>query len=167
MRNAGTLVVLLGLLGAGGVLLLSGGDVPRGIPGAGSGRDVLYQYVDDAGSVHFARSLEQVPEAWRDRAGRVEIDRQETAPGASREPARAAPQVVVYTTSWCGWCRRTLAWLDSKGIAYDNRDIEERPAYRDELIRKSGGTSIPVVEIDGKIIRGFDAKQMARLLRTS
>jgi glutaredoxin len=90
--------------------------------------------------------------------------------GEAAVEAAAQPQaqrVVVYTTSWCGWCRKTLAWLDGEGIPYENRDIEKDPAYREELIRKSGGTSIPVVEIDGRIIRGFDTRRMAQALRSS
>jgi glutaredoxin 3 len=60
---------------------------------------------------------------------------------------------VVYTTTWCPWCRKTLAWLDERGVDYVNKDIEDDPAHRDELLRKSGGTSIPVVEIDGELVR--------------
>ena len=72
--------------------------------------------------------------------------------------------VVVYTTSWCGFCRKTLAYLDAKGVHYENRDVEGDAGYRDELIRKTGKTSIPVVEIDGTLIRGYNPKKMDRLL---
>jgi len=73
-------------------------------------------------------------------------------------------EVVVYTATWCGWCRRTLAWLDEHGVAYDNRDIEVDPRNREELIAKSGGTGIPLVEIGGTLIQGFAPDEMARLL---
>jgi glutaredoxin-like YruB-family protein len=76
-------------------------------------------------------------------------------------------EVVVYTTSWCGWCRKTLSFLDKQGVAYENRDIEADDAWREELIEKTGGTTIPVVEIDGEIIRGYDPTRMAQLLRSS
>ena len=60
------------------------------------------------------------------------------------------------TTTWCGWCRKTIAHLDQNGIRYDNRDIErDRAAYAD-LKRKTGSTAVPVIEIDGEIVRGFD-----------
>jgi glutaredoxin-like YruB-family protein len=75
--------------------------------------------------------------------------------------------VIVYTTSWCGWCRKTLAFLDQNGIDYENRDIEADDAWRDELEEKTGGTSIPVVEIDGEIIRGYDPSRMRQLLEAS
>jgi glutaredoxin len=88
------------------------------------------------------------------------------AVGASGEPLQtAAPaDVVVYTASWCGWCQKTLAWLDERGVPYENRDIEVDPQNRQELIAKSGGTGIPLVLIDGTQIQGFAPDQMAKLL---
>ena len=144
-------------------------------------KDVYYQWVDDAGSVHFVRSLDEVPAAWRDRAGRIEVDPKSRPPTATRTlrrtPSRpaarpaaraaATPEVVVYTTSWCGWCRKTLAWLDQQGVDYVNKDIERDDDFRDELIRKTGRTSIPVVDIDGEIVRGYDPGRMGELLRAS
>jgi glutaredoxin len=77
----------------------------------------------------------------------------------------AAPaDVVVYTASWCGWCQKTLAWLDERGVPYDNRDIDADPRNREELIAKSGGTGIPLVVIGGTQIQGFAPDQMASLL---
>jgi glutaredoxin-like YruB-family protein len=74
---------------------------------------------------------------------------------------------VVYTTSWCGWCRKTIAYLKQQGVAFENRDIEADEMWREELLEKTGGTSIPVVEIDGQIVRGYDPARMAQLLRSS
>jgi glutaredoxin len=88
-------------------------------------------------------------------------DRAWQAPAAR---ARGAYGVVVYTTSWCGWCRKTIAWLDAHGVDYENRDIEKNPRWRAELIEKAGGDSIPVVEIDGELIHGFDPGRMSDLL---
>jgi len=73
--------------------------------------------------------------------------------------------VVVYTTSWCGWCRKTLNFLREEGVAFENRDIEANEMWRDELIEKTGDTGIPVVEIDGTIVRGYRPGRMAELLR--
>jgi len=131
-----------------------------------SGRRIYYQYVDASGTVRFADRLEDVPADKRAQAGRIEMDpiaRAETA--KPRAPTRsAAPQVVVYTTSWCGWCRKTLAWLEDRGVDYVNKDIEANPHHRDELVEKTGRTSIPVVEIDGSLVRGYDPERMASLL---
>ncbi len=75
-----------------------------------------------------------------------------------------APQVVVYTTPWCGWCRKTLAHLDDKGIRYLNKDIEADDAYRQELRGKTGSTAVPVIEIGDELVRGFDVARIDHLL---
>jgi glutaredoxin 3 len=151
-----------------------------------------YRYFDANGSLHFVDALEKVPEPFRASAKPMgsselpQITHAETkrprrptgygssirkiprdgSPGAA--PARQAPrgvgEVVVYTAPWCNWCRKTLAWLDERGVEYENRDIEENEAFKEELIEKTGRGSIPMVEIDGEIIRGFDPQRMSELL---
>jgi len=144
---------------------------------AASSGSAFYQWVDDRGSVHFVASLDEVPASWRARAGQVELDPDaftQTAvpaaaprrPRASVEvaPAARSHDVTVYTAPWCGWCRKTLAFLDDLGVDYVNKDIESDEGYAEELREKSGGSAIPFVEIDGTPIRGFDPGAMVSLL---
>ncbi|MBK7950733.1 MAG: glutaredoxin family protein [Deltaproteobacteria bacterium] len=145
---------------------------------AASSTSVVYQWVDDRGSVHFAGSLDEVPADWRSRAGQIELDasvlsRTTAAPAASSGGARGAVEVAaeqpahdvtVYTAPWCGWCRKTLAFLDEAGVDYVNKDIEADVRWAEELREKTGGNAIPLVEIDGSRIRGFDPDQMTSLL---
>ncbi|MAE93873.1 MAG: hypothetical protein CL910_04370 [Deltaproteobacteria bacterium] len=142
-----------------------------------------YRYVDAGGSMHFVSSLDQVPASYRDQAtptgfsggGLTRVQSAARPSGAPRpfayDPDTAAghrsADVVVYTAPWCGWCRKTMGWLDSRGVPYDNRDIEADPGYRAELIEKSGGTSIPFVEIGEGQIRGHSPERMSRLLAGS
>ena len=140
---------------------------------------IFFRYTDETGTVRFVSSLDEVPKALRDSARPVANDRVQRAPKQARKAGardRATEQayeraveheVVVYTTSWCGWCRKTLSYLTKQGVVFENRDIETDEAWREELIEKTGGTSIPVVEIDGEIIRGYDPQRMAELLRSS
>jgi glutaredoxin-like YruB-family protein len=141
----------------------------------------FYRYTDESGSMHFVSSLAEVPKHLRDKARAVTNDRVQRAPSspapaqrmrtARAEPARAEraidKEVVVYTTSWCGWCRKTLAFLTEQGVAFENRDIEANEMWRDELEEKTGSSSIPVVEIDGEIIRGYNPTRMQELLEAS
>ena len=130
----------------------------------------FYRFTDDTGSVRFVTSLDQVPAHLRSQAtasGRGRLSRiPSTAP---RRPTTSldAPRranVVVYTAPWCGWCRKTLAWLDARGVSYQNKDIESDDRYRQELLRKTGRTSIPYVEIGDGRIAGFSPGEMTRLL---
>ena len=145
---------------------------------APAAKHVFYQWVDERGSVRFARSLEEVPAAWRERAGQVEIDASSFTKAKPRAGAReargatpeatayagAAHDVTVYTAPWCGWCRKTLAFLDERGVEYVNKNIEADEEFADELEEKTGGRSIPLVEIDGSLIRGYNPGEMAALL---
>jgi glutaredoxin len=85
--------------------------------------------------------------------------------GSGEPERRAMHDVTVYTAPWCGWCRKTLAFLDQRGVDYVNKDIEEDPEHAAELIEKSGGKSIPFVEIDGAQIHGYNPGRMTALLR--
>jgi glutaredoxin len=138
----------------------------------------FFQWTDERGTVRFARSLDEVPPAWRERAGQIEVDSAAYVPkpraqaSATRKPYSNVPEltgarfadVTVYTAPWCGWCRKTLAWLDERDVDYTNKDIEESEEYAAELVQKSGGRSIPFVEIDGTQIRGYNPNEMAALL---
>jgi glutaredoxin len=136
-----------------------------------------YQWVDERGSVHFAASLDEVPASWRARAGQVALDsaviNRTDVPAA--KPVRRRPvvetaavdrahDVTIYTAPWCGWCRKTIAFLDARRVEYVNKDIDADEEYAEELREKSGGSSIPYVEIDGHPIRGFNPAQMTALL---
>jgi len=148
---------------------------------------VYYRYLEPGGSVRFVARLDDVPAEERAGAKPIEMRMGSDLPHARAREAKAAPakaprqpwasasdspaaaprsqhEVVVYTTSWCPWCKKTLHWLDEKRVSYVNKDIEANPAWRTELVEKTGRASIPVVEIDGQQIRGFDQSAMERLL---
>lgn len=152
-------------------------SVPAEALPARAGKHIFYQWVDDHGVVRFARTRDEVPPAWRERAGQVEVDDHAFAPKAAeprtqpaRRPAAGRAErprlhdVTVYTAPWCGWCRKTLAWLDERGVDYVNKDIEADDDWAEELEERSGGHSIPYVLIDGSAIRGYSPGKMAALL---
>lgn len=76
--------------------------------------------------------------------------------------------VIIYTAAWCGFCRSEKQYLDSKNIPYTAKDIEEDEAAYHELMEKLGGREnfrgIPVTDIDGEIILGFDRPRINQLL---
>jgi glutaredoxin len=79
--------------------------------------------------------------------------------------AAARPAVIVYGASWCGPCHEAQAYLKRKGIAYVYKDIEQDSSAGREMqqkLEKSGrrGGSIPVLDVRGKILVGFNARQV-------
>ncbi len=77
-------------------------------------------------------------------------------------PTQAEPQVVLYSTSWCGYCKKARAYLDRNNIAYIEKDIEkDRAAKRD--YDAMGGRGIPfLVRGSKEIRRGFSVSSYDR-----
>lgn len=63
---------------------------------------------------------------------------------------------IIYSATWCAFCHAAKQYLDKLGVAYEDRDVESDPKYMNEAVDKSGQTGIPIVDIGGTIIVGFD-----------
>jgi len=151
---------------------------------------MYYQFVDDSGMVRFVECLDDVPEQWRDRVGFVEMavapplspmDAQRTraqhyagsgrSAGVSKasysmdapEPQRRTPEILVYYADWCGACKLMKRHLDREGIDYQLRDIDV-PDILEELVEKTGARAIPVIDVEGRILRGYNADALDDLL---
>jgi len=151
--------------------------------GPDSAKRLYYQFIDEQGSVRFVERLDQVPPAWRDRVGYVEMDgpppispddaqRIRRLGGASAAAGALAVAgtrgarsnaVLLYYADWCGYCRKTRAELDRRGVDFEMRNIEN-PAILTELVEKTGQRGIPVVDAGGKILIGYDPQGLDRLL---
>lgn len=64
--------------------------------------------------------------------------------------------VKVYSTDSCPWCVKAKQYLKSKGIEYKEINVAEDMEGREEMINLSGQMGVPVVNINGTIIVGFD-----------
>ena len=77
----------------------------------------------------------------------------------------ATANVTIYSAPWCAFCKTEKQYLDHLGVSYVVKDIEEEAGVMDELIAKSGQQSVPVTDIDGVIIRGFDRAKIDTTLK--
>jgi glutaredoxin-like YruB-family protein len=75
-------------------------------------------------------------------------------------------QAILYTTDWCPYCRQAKKYLEKNSIEVIEKDIEEDDSIREELLSKTNGvfSGVPVIDIDGKILEGFDKKEIDRAL---
>lgn len=76
-------------------------------------------------------------------------------------------EIKIYVTPTCSWCKNLKEWLKKKKLAFEELDIIESDRYRDEVLDKSGQMSTPLIDIDGKIIVGFDEKLLEELTKNS
>ncbi len=73
--------------------------------------------------------------------------------------------VTVYSTTWCPWCDRAKALLKTRGIAYDDVNIETQPDFRQKLVDLTGGYTVPQIVIGEHADRRLPAAPRARLER--
>lgn len=72
--------------------------------------------------------------------------------------------VTIYTTPTCVYCKATKQFFADHGVEYSEKNVVEDEVARTEMIEKSGQLGVPVIDIDGKIIIGFNKKRFIELL---
>ncbi len=73
-------------------------------------------------------------------------------------------RVIVFTTPTCPWCTRAKSYLRSRGVKFREVDVARDQAAARDLVRRTGQMGVPVVEIDGRPIVGFDQGKIDSLL---
>ena len=68
----------------------------------------------------------------------------------------AAKEVKVYSTPTCPWCKKAKQFLDANKVIYQDFNVAQDRAARDEMVKKSSQTAVPVIIIDGEIVVGFN-----------
>ncbi len=68
--------------------------------------------------------------------------------------------VTIYSTPTCHWCHKTKEYLTEKNIPFTDINVGEDMVKAEEMVKKSGQMGVPVIEIDNKIIVGFDLAQI-------
>lgn len=72
--------------------------------------------------------------------------------------------VVLYSTSWCGYCKKTRDFFYLNRIPFVERNIERDNAAEQQIIKISGGKSVPVVTIKGEVFRGYNEPAIRKKL---
>jgi glutaredoxin 3 len=72
---------------------------------------------------------------------------------------------IIYSATWCAFCHAAKQYLDKLGVTYEDRDIEANHDYATESVEKSGQMGIPVIDIAGTIIVGFDRPKIDASLK--
>ncbi len=73
--------------------------------------------------------------------------------------------VKIYSTTWCGFCNTAKRYLDQLGVKYEDIDVENDPSAAKEAVEKSGSMGVPVIDVDGTVILGFDRPRLDAALR--
>ena len=76
-----------------------------------------------------------------------------------------AQNVVIYTTPTCKFCHATKEFFKEHGVAFTEHDVFVDAQARADMVGKSGQLGVPVVDIDGKIVVGFDKARLREYLQ--
>lgn len=76
-------------------------------------------------------------------------------------------KVIIYSTSWCAFCKTEKQYLEKLGVAYVDKNVEDDKAAYEELMSKIGGNfkGVPVTDIDGEVVLGFDRPKIDETLQ--
>jgi len=73
-------------------------------------------------------------------------------------------KVKIYSTATCPYCIRAKQFLKENSVPFEDIDVASNKAAADEMVRKTGQMGVPVLDIDGEIIVGFDREKIKDML---
>ena len=73
-------------------------------------------------------------------------------------------KITIYTTPTCAYCKMTKSFFKEHNVTYEEKDVANDHAMAEEMVKKSGQMAVPVIDIDGQILVGFDKEGLSRLL---
>ncbi len=80
------------------------------------------------------------------------------------EEKKGSAKVTVYSTPSCPWCVKVKEFLKENNIEFEDKDTASDEAARNEMIEKSGQMGVPVIDINGTFIVGFDQEAIEKAL---
>ena len=72
--------------------------------------------------------------------------------------------ISIYTTPTCSYCTMAKNWFKENGIKYTEYNVAQDRQRGDEMVRKSGQMGVPVLDVNGRIIIGFDKPKIEQAL---
>ena len=78
--------------------------------------------------------------------------------------SQTAKEVIVYTTPTCPYCHQVKDYLQHKGVEFSELNVAANLEARNTMVQKSGQLGVPVIEIDGQTVVGFNRAKLEELL---
>ena len=73
-------------------------------------------------------------------------------------------KVIIYSTEFCTWCRRTKEFFKENNAKFSEKDVGNDLKAAKEMVKKSGQQSVPVIDVDGEIFIGYDESALKKAL---
>ena len=72
--------------------------------------------------------------------------------------------ITIYSTPTCVYCNMAKTFFKNNGVEYKDFNVASDLEKRKEMIEKSGQMGVPVIDIDGQVVVGFDQKMISSLV---
>ncbi len=80
----------------------------------------------------------------------------------------SAETVTMYSTTWCGYCRRLKREMTEAGIAFREIDLDDDPSHDDRIIARTGGyRTVPTLEVKGELLVNPSLREVEAALRSN
>lgn len=74
------------------------------------------------------------------------------------------PRVIVFSTPTCSFCNMAKKYFREKGVRFKDVDVSRDPIAARDMLRRSGQQGVPVIDIGGRIVVGFDRGKIDKYL---
>ena len=125
----------------------------------------IHRWVDADGRVQYS---DKPPPGVKSRPLQSRISSYAGTPVVSGTASAGAtrPEVKMYSTDWCGYCRQAKAFFGRQGIRYTELDVEKSPAARDEY-QRMGARGVPVILVGTQRMNGYSEESLAQMLKAA
>jgi glutaredoxin 3 len=80
------------------------------------------------------------------------------------DTVKPQPKVIVFSTPTCSFCNAAKHYFRQQRIKFRDVDVSRDPVAARDMVRRSGQQGVPVIDIGGKIVVGFDRNKINQLL---
>ncbi len=122
----------------------------------------IYKWIDADGNVQFSDSA---PKNQAAKEIKLEINSVSTPKISNNpNPTSTSKKVVIYTTDWCGYCKKAKKFMRKNRIAFTEYDIEKSARGKREYQRLNGH-GVPLIVVGDKTLSGFSPASLMALLK--
>jgi glutaredoxin len=126
----------------------------------------VYKWTDAQGRVHYSDSPPPDQEAAQVKIKVNSISGPAVVSAFKASSPAAKERVRIYTTTWCGYCKKAKAQLAARRVPFDEIDVETSDSGQREFA-SLGGRGVPVILIGSQRMDGFDAGRLDAMLQTA
>jgi glutaredoxin len=120
----------------------------------------VYKWTDSQGRIHYSDTPPPAAKA-------TQLKLQSyTGPAQVSQSANADRGVTLYTTEWCGVCKRAKVFMKENGVPFSEWDVEKSD-YGAAKFKQLGGRGVPLITIGPQVMKGFDAGRFMELWKNT